>query len=84
MNIGNVKLEFRKSIVDILTRFRDVEKISSNQLSLALLHEAYIFMIANYDMDTWSKEEITKAIIPVFDMAKEEIEDYHNDNRIIH
>ena len=84
MNIGDVKPEFRKTIVDLLTRFRDVEKVPANQLSLALLHEAYIFMIANWDMDTWTKEETTKAINKVFDMAKEEIEDYHNDNRIIH
>jgi len=84
MNIGNIKPEFRKSIVDLLTRFRDVENVPAHQLSLALLHEAYIFMIANWDMDTWSKEETTKAINKVFVMAKEEVSDYHNNNRSIH
>ena len=63
MNIGDIKPEFRKSIVDLLTRFRDVENVPAHQLSLALLHEAYIFMIANWDMDTWSKEETTKACV---------------------
>tara|TARA_R110002049_G_scaffold269048_1_gene445840 strand:- start:2774 stop:3028 length:255 start_codon:yes stop_codon:yes gene_type:complete len=84
MNIRDIKPEFRKSIVDLLTRFRDVENVPAHQLSLALLHEAYIFMIANWDMDTWSKEETTKAINKVFVMAKEEVSDYHNNNRSIH
>ena len=79
MNIAKLKPEFRKTIVDILIRYRDEEKIPTEQLSIALLMEAFVFYIAEWDVDTWTPEDAAKAVSIIFAGAKQEVT-----NRSIH
>jgi hypothetical protein len=79
MNIEKLKPEFRKTIVEILIRYRDKEKIPSDKLSIALLMEAFVFYIAEWDVDTWTPEDAAKAVSIIFAGAKQEVT-----NRSIH
>ena len=45
MNIGDIKFKFRKSLGDIMLSYSKDNKIAMEQMSVALLHEAFIILM---------------------------------------
>tara|TARA_R100001143_G_C3281955_1_gene97120 strand:- start:234 stop:488 length:255 start_codon:yes stop_codon:yes gene_type:complete len=84
MNIDKLKPELRKSIVDILIRYCGEEKIPPEKLSIALLMEAFVFYIAEWDVDTWTPEDSAKAVSIIYARAREEVDNRSIHNKSIH
>ena len=51
MNIGDIKFKFRKSLGDIMLSYSKDNKIAMEQMSVALLHEAFIILMDQWDAD---------------------------------
>jgi len=84
MNIRDIKFKFRKSLGDIMLSYSQENKIAMEQLSVALLHEAFIILMDQWNADEWTEKEFAEALTKTFGQAKEEynelIEKYNEYN----
>ena len=72
MNIGDIKFKFRKSLSDIMLSYSKDNKIAMEPMSVALLHEAFIILMDQWDADEWTEKEFAEALAKTFGQAKEE------------